>query len=154
MSITVENATIQMLDKLFEIEKESFKEEAFSKLQLEYLLEDSAAVCLVARVDGEITGFVMGRLELDREKLAGHVITIDVLPSLRRRGVAMQLMLEAESQFRQSGAQESRLEVRQGNAAATELYRKLGYVEIAFLRGYYGLAHGLYLSKALGANDP
>jgi [ribosomal protein S18]-alanine N-acetyltransferase len=154
MSIIVENATVQMLDRLFEIEKQSFKKEAFSKLQLEHVLEDSAGISLVARLDGELAGFIMGRLELGRGGLAGHVMTIDVLPIFRRRGVAMRLMLEVESRFRVSRAQESRLEVRQGNAAARGLYRKLGYVEVVVLRGYYRGAHGLYLCKRLEKIDP
>jgi [ribosomal protein S18]-alanine N-acetyltransferase len=154
MSIIVENATIQMLDTLFNIEKQSFKEEAFSKLQLEYVLEDPAGISLVARLDGKLAGFVMGRFELDRWGLAGHVMTIDVLPIFRRRGVAVRLMLEIESRFRASGAQESRLEVRQGNAAARGLYQKLGYVEVTVLRGYYRGAHGLYLCKRLEKMNP
>jgi [ribosomal protein S18]-alanine N-acetyltransferase len=154
MSIIVENATIQMLDRLFEIEKQSFKEEAFSKLQLEHVLEDSAGISLVAWLDGELAGFIMGRLELDRGGLAGNVMTIDVLPIFRRRGVAMRLMLEVEFRFRVSRARESRLEVRQGNAAARGLYRKLGYVEVAVLRGYYRGAHGLYLCKRLEKINP
>jgi [ribosomal protein S18]-alanine N-acetyltransferase len=150
MSITVEDATIQMLGKLHEIEKQSFKEEAFSKLQLATLLEDPGGVSLVARVGGEIAGFVMGRIELTRFGVEGHVMTIDVAPDFRRQGVAMKLMLEVESRFKRGGASESRLEVREGNVAACELYRKLGYMEVAFLRGYYGGANGLYLCKLIG----
>ncbi len=153
MSITIQEATRQMLDRLFLIEKQSFKEEAFSKSQLAYLLEDFAGISLVAFLNGEIAGFVMGRLESSTEEVAGHVLTIEVLPSFRRRGIATLLMLEIESRFRKSGAADSKLEVREENVAARGLYRKLGYVEVAFLRSYYGSAHGLYLRKALGETD-
>jgi len=44
---------------------------------------------------------------------------------------------------------ECRLEVRQDNAAAIGLYKRLGYEEIGLLEGYYGRKHGLYLKKNL-----
>jgi len=154
MSVRVYDATTQMLGRLFEIEKQSFKEEAFSKPQVAYLLEDLASISLVARVDEGITGFVIGRLELSTEGVAGHVMTIEVVPDFRRRGIATLLMLEIESRFRKRGAVESKLEVREENAAARGLYRKLEYVETASLIGYYGLTHGLYLCKALGKIHP
>jgi ribosomal protein S18 acetylase RimI-like enzyme len=44
---------------------------------------------------------------------------------------------------------ECRLEVREDNAAALNLYQKLGYKKVGKLEKYYGEAHGLYLQKTL-----
>jgi len=47
------------------------------------------------------------------------------------------------------GVLECRLEVREDNVAAISLYKRLGYVELGLLEGYYGRKHGLYLKKNL-----
>jgi [ribosomal protein S18]-alanine N-acetyltransferase len=148
MDIEIEDANIRLLGELYEIEKQSFQDEAFSKQQIGYLLEDYNAVSLIARINGEIVGFIIGRIDLIRNKPVGHIMTIDVAPQYRRRGIAQKLMLETEAIFKMKGANECRLEVREGNVAALGLYLKLGYEKISLLENYYGEAHGLYLRKA------
>lgn len=51
-------------------------------------------------------------------------------PELRRRGVAKRLMASAEAMAWQSGADEVRLTVHEGNQAALELYARSGYHSI------------------------
>jgi len=85
----------------------------------------------------------------DRKAVNGHILTIDVLPSHRRKGVGQMLLQEMESIFVQKGVQACLLEVREGNVAAISLYHKLGYEEIGRLENYYGNAHGIYLKKIL-----
>jgi ribosomal protein S18 acetylase RimI-like enzyme len=132
-----------------EIEKQCFKEEAFSKQQISYLLTDYNSVSLVARVDGLIAGFVIGRVDVEPDLITGHIMTLDVVPACRRQGIAQRLMLEVEEIFRQKKVREIRLEAREGNLAALELYAKLGYKKISRLQNYYGSSHGIYLSKTL-----
>ena len=147
MDVVVEDASIRLLDELYEIELQCFKEEAFSKQQIGFLLTDYNAISLVAKVDGEVAGFIIGRIDSVRNKPVGHIMTIDVAPKFRRQGIAQKLMLETEVLFKQKGAKEIRLEVREGNEAALGLYLKLGYRKISRLEHYYGEAHGLYLRK-------
>jgi ribosomal protein S18 acetylase RimI-like enzyme len=149
MELRIEDASIRLLDALFEVETQCFKEEAFSKQQIGYLLLDYNAISLVAKVDGEIAGFIIGRVELIRNQPVGHIMTIDVLPCYRRLGVAKRLMAEVEALFRDWGAEECRLEVRVDNDAALSLYLKLGYRKVGFLENYYESAHGFYLKKTL-----
>jgi ribosomal protein S18 acetylase RimI-like enzyme len=104
---------------------------------------------LIARVNSEIVGFIIGRIEITRGTLYGHIITLETLPSYRRRGVAEKLLRALEALFSRKGATESRLEVREDNIVAINLYQKLGYKSVAKLEGYYGTAHGLYLQKNL-----
>lgn len=147
MEIKIEGASPRHLDELYAIEQQSFKEEAFSKQQIAYLLAEYNAVSLVARVNGEIAGFVIGRIDIERKLTAGHILTIDVALIHRRSGIAQQLLREIEAIFKKKGATECRLEVREDNAAALNLYQKLGYRKVAWLERYYGEAHGLYLRK-------
>jgi ribosomal-protein-alanine acetyltransferase len=149
MGIEIETATIRNLDRLYDIEKQSFQKEAFTKQEIAYLLTDYNAIGLAARIDGEIVGFAIGRIDVARGMPYGHILTIEALPSQRRKGVAEKLLKNLESLFREKGTAESRLEVREDNTAAISLYQKLGYRRVGKLERYYGDAHGLYLKKAL-----
>jgi ribosomal-protein-alanine N-acetyltransferase len=149
MEIKIETATIELLDKLCEIEKQSFQKEAFTKQQIAYLLTSYNSITLVARGNYEIVGFAFGSIELNRVTPNGHVLTIEALPSYRRRGIAKRLLKELETFFKEKGAVESRLEVREDNVSAVNLYLKLGYIPVAKLERYYRDAHGLYLKKKL-----
>jgi ribosomal-protein-alanine acetyltransferase len=149
MTVTVQDASARNLERLYEIEKECFVEEAFTKKQISQLLTDYNSVSLIGREDSEIVGFIVGMIYPDRKASSGHVVTIDVLPLHRRKGVGTMLLNEMESIFAQKGVQVSLLEVREDNVAALSLYRKLGYTEVGRLENYYKNAHGIYLKKVL-----
>ena len=149
MTVTVEDASVKYLDRLYEIETECFGEEAFTKKQIAQLLTDYNSISLIARENGEIVGFIVGMIYPDRKAINGHILTIDVSPSHRRKGIGQKLLQEIESIFSQKGVQACILEVREDNVAATGLYRKLGYKEVGRLENYYGNANGIYLKKIL-----
>ena len=79
----------------------------------------------------------------------GHMLTIDVASAYRRKGIAQKLLQEIETLLKEKGISECRLEVRENNNAALNLYQKMGYTKIGLLEEYYGTAHGLYLKKCL-----
>ncbi len=149
MDIEIESATLRLLDKLYEIEKQSFQREAFTRRQIAYLLTDYNAISLVAKFNGDIVAFAIGRLDVTRGTPYGHILTLETLPSHRRKGIAEKLLRKLEAFFAEKGAVESRLEVREDNAAAIALYTKLGYSRVGKLERYYGDAHGLYFKKQL-----
>ena len=149
MKIKIEDASVKFLDKFYEIEKQCFEREAFTKQQIAYLLTDYNAIGLVARVNGEIAGFVIGRIDVERNMPFGHILTVDIEPFHRRKGIAQKLLHEIEAIFIERGIKECRLEVREDNVAASNLYQKLGYKKVGKLEKYYGDVHGLYLKKTL-----
>jgi len=149
MPITIEDASIRHLDKLYEIEMGCFEREAFTKQQIAHLLTDYNSVSLVAKVNGEIIGFIIGTIYLERNSLTGHILTIDISPIHRRKGTAQKLLQEIEKIFTEKGVKACRLEVREDNIAALRLYQKFGYKKVAKLKNYYGNAHGIYLKKDL-----
>jgi ribosomal-protein-alanine acetyltransferase len=149
MATVIEDALISHLDRLVEIENECFREDTFTKEQIAELLKEYNCVGLVARVDKTIVGFVIGMIYIDRKALYGHILTIDVLPMYRRRGIGNKLLQEMERIFEQKGVRASYLEVKEDNAAAVNLYRKSGYQKIDKLAGYYGKTNGIYFRKAL-----
>jgi ribosomal-protein-alanine N-acetyltransferase len=149
MTAVIEDALIRHLDKLCEIETECFGGEAFTREQILQLIKEYNCVNLIAKVDGIIAGFVIGMMYVDRKALCAHILTIDVSPAFRRRGIGQMLLQEIERIFREKDAKASHLEVREDNVAAISLYRKLGYEKIGKLKNYYVNANGIYFKKSL-----
>lgn len=149
MEIKIETASLKLLDRLFEIEEQCFDQEAFTKRQIAYLLTDYNTIALVAKADNDITGFIIAQEEIDDNILYGHIITINVALTYRRKGIATKLLKEIEEIFKQKGITECHLEVREDNKAAVKLYQNSGYQKIGRLEKYYGKKHGLYLKKNL-----
>jgi ribosomal-protein-alanine acetyltransferase len=149
MTVTVEDASIGHLDRLYEIEMECFEKEAFTKKQIAQLLMDYNSVGLVAKEDDKILGFIIAMIYVDRNASSGHILTIDVSPAHRRKGIGQMLLQEIEKILFAKSVRACHLEVREDNVAAISLYRKLGYQKIAKLKNYYGNAHGICLKKVL-----
>ncbi len=149
MNVNIESANVKLLERLYEIEKQSFRNEAFSKRQIGYLLRDFNSISLVGRVNDEIVAFVIGRIEVEGKTLYGHIFTLETVPIYRRKGIAQKLLKALEIMFLERGAAESRLEVREDNSYALNLYRKLGYRQTGKMEGYYGNAAGLSFRKKL-----
>jgi [ribosomal protein S18]-alanine N-acetyltransferase len=149
MEIKIETASIRLLDKLCEIEQQCFDQEAFSKRQISYLLTDYNTIALVAKTNSDIAGFIITQIEIENNTLYGHIITINVSPSYRRKGIASKMLKETEELLKQKSMGECHLEVREDNAAALKLYQNSGYQKIGRLEKYYGKKHGLCLKKNL-----
>lgn len=149
MILKAQCASISDLEKLYEIERECFIEEAFTKKQISQLLTDYNSLSLIALDDDEIVGFIVALIYPERRSDSGHVVTLDVSLSHRRKGVGKMLLKEMESIFIQKGVRVSVLEVREDNIAALSLYGKLGYRAAGRLKNYYKNAHGVYLKKFL-----
>ncbi|HVP27472.1 MAG TPA: ribosomal protein S18-alanine N-acetyltransferase [Candidatus Bathyarchaeia archaeon] len=149
MPITIETATINHLNQLCEIEKICFKAEAFTKQQIASLLADYNSVSLVAKENNHIVGFIIGSIYFERNALTGHILTIDVLPVQWGKGIGTRLLREIEELFKAKNVNACRLEVREDNLAAINLYEKFGYKVIGKLKSYYDGADGIYLRKTL-----
>jgi ribosomal-protein-alanine N-acetyltransferase len=108
---------------------------AYTAEELRAGLRDPGAVAMVAEnAAGQVVAFILAqRLRLGR----GHIITLDVLPSYRRRGVARELMKRCEERLRAAGVRQVRLETAVSNQPAQSLYRSLGYTLIRRVPRYY-----------------
>jgi ribosomal-protein-alanine acetyltransferase len=149
MELKIETASIKLLDKLFEIEEQCFDQEAFSKRQIAYLLTDYNTIALAAKANSDIAGFILTQVEIENDTLFGHIITINVASTYRRKGIASKMLQEMEIILKQKGIRECHLEVREDNSAALKLYQNNGYQKISRLEKFYGKSHGLYLKKNL-----
>ena len=137
------------LDKLYEIEEQCFDQEAFTKRQIAYLLTDYNTIALVAKANKDIAGFIIAQIEIENTTMYGHIITINVTPNYRRKGIAQKLLKETETLLKQKGINEIHLEVKEDNTPAIKLYQTRGYQKIGKIEKYYGKTHGLYLKKTL-----
>jgi len=149
MLASIEKASIEHLDRLCEIEMKCFETEAFTKQQIAHLLTDSNSVILVSKVKGEIVGFVIGKTYMDKKPATGQILTIDVSPKHRRKGIGQRLLQEIEKTFKDKGVKLCCLEARENNIVALSLYQKFGYKTVGRLENYYGDAHGIRLRKVL-----
>lgn len=134
----IRKATLTDLDEIYKIEVECFVEEAFTYSQLKYCLRSPDFVTLIALINGEALGFIIGSLEGLRGKIVGHVYTLDVKRKFRRIGIGSALLEAIEKIFISKGAKRSYLEVRLDNIAAKRLYLKHCYRLKKVIRNYYG----------------
>ncbi|MDK2383626.1 MAG: N-acetyltransferase, partial [Candidatus Korarchaeota archaeon] len=68
----------------------------------------------------------------------GHIVSVAVLETHRRRGLGTRLMLAAMNDLKRSyGAAEAYLEVRVSNLPAIRLYEKLGFRVVRRVPMYY-----------------
>ena len=147
MELKIETATIKQLDQLFKIEEDCFDQEAFTKQQIAYLLSDINTIALIAKSNVDIAGFVIAQIEVEENTEYGHIVTINVAPKFRRKGIATRMLQEIESFLKQRSITQIRLEVREDNNTALKLYNKLDYKTQGKLDRYYGNKHGIYLKK-------
>nr|WP_246495354.1 GNAT family N-acetyltransferase [Ameyamaea chiangmaiensis] len=80
-----------------------------------------------------VRGFVMARQVLDE----AEVLTLAVLPSCRRQGIASALLARLAVDCRGRGAGRLFLEVSEANTAARALYEGCGFAGIGRRRAYY-----------------
>jgi len=112
---------------------------AYSKAELQHFLTHPNCCCWIAeQPESKLAGFVIIERASRNGRPAGHIVTLDVDPAERRRGLGTLLMQTAEEQMKQEGAGMMSLEVAENNAAARQFYRGLGFVTRGRIAKYYG----------------
>ncbi len=128
--------TDKYLAEVLKLNLRCFREgENYTKHTFSYLLSEPN--CLSYRLvtpDENLVGFVF---IMTSEDGTGHITTIGIAPEHRRRGLAHKLLNHAEDALRRRGINTVRLEVRIGNHAAQNLYRRRGYAVVQRLENYY-----------------
>ena len=99
-----------------------------------------------------MAGFLVASHSSRQPGRTAHIVTLDVDPALRRRGVASLLMNDAEQRYRVLGCEGLQLEVAVDNVAAQQFYLCQGFVQTGFLRGYYnGVLDAVTMKKLFRA---
>ena len=139
----------KFIDEVLRLNLRCFREgENYTKHTFAYLLNEPN--CLSYRLitaDENLVGFIFIMMSEDG---AGHITTIGIAPEHRRRGLAHKLLDHAENALRMRDIRTVRLEVRAGNDAAQNLYRRRGYAVVQRLENYYNNGEsGFLMVKAL-----
>ncbi len=125
---------------------------AYSRAELHAFLAHPSSFTAVACAGGEIAGFAIVRSMRRRTSSALHLLTIDVAPPFRRRGVGLFLMGWVFSKGRELGSRSVELEVAVDNAGAQHFYARLGFDVQGTIPGYYnGVTDALRMERALGS---
>jgi ribosomal protein S18 acetylase RimI-like enzyme len=150
--VRLRRATARDLDALLAIERECFRTDRLTRVDLDNALaHPRAALWLLADRAGP-AGYALLRLP-DRRGIA-RIDSLGVARRARGRGLARRLVARCERAARAAGGARLRLEVRASNRAARALYAGFGYAEQARLAAYYADGgHGLRLEKRLASRS-
>ncbi len=115
------------------IEKEIFGRNAWTEKDFAETTAIEYAYYLIAEEEGKIVG-ACGYRDMCGEACITNVC---VIPEERRKGIAERMLHSLISHGKEAGVNAFTLEVRSKNAAAIELYNKLGFVSEGVRPGFY-----------------
>jgi len=143
--IIITNVSEEDLQKVYEIELESFEEPyPYSLLKAYYYL--AKELFMVARDGNEILGYALGIVQYGYR---GHVVSIAVKKDYREKGIGSMLLQNLENRFKALNCTHSYLEVNYKNIPAIKFYNKQGYVVVKFQKNYYGRGkHAFIMAKS------
>lgn len=108
-------------------------DEAWQPHLIERILSAPGAFGFLYQHEGRVIAFVLCR-SADTE---GEVLSLGVLPEVRRQGLARALMDAAITHAIELGIGHLFLEVAEDNAPARRLYETLGFSQVGRRRAYY-----------------
>lgn len=133
MSLIIRRMTVEDVPAAHELDVLSFTL-PWPERSLRFEVTDNpAARCWVAELGGRLVGMLVLWMIVDE----AHIATIATHPEHRRQGIAKQLFVEALDLAYAEGARSVLLEVRAGNQAAREMYRKFGFEIVGRRERYY-----------------
>jgi len=118
------------IDRISILEQASF-DDPYPSYFLSELARDNPETFLVLTLNNKIVGYGI----IDHWDDHDHLISIAVHPDNRRKGFGEAILVELEKMS--SKERPLKLEVRQSNAAAIQLYLKLGFMKTGLAEGYY-----------------
>ena len=117
---------IDYIEQIFNLEKEIFKNSAFSKSYLNTLIKGDNSFIYVYLIDDKVCGYLM---ILDSIEVY-EILAIATIEEYRNKGIAQELLakIRIKNIF---------LEVRESNQTAINFYKKNKFKEISIRKNYY-----------------
>lgn len=132
MDLKIRTVQARDLFDVLTIAKESFTVSwSFNSFKNEFLNERS--IFKVAEYDGKVVGYAVVRKLIDEAEL----LSIAVKKELRKMGIAQALLNEIFEELKKASIKSCFLEVRESNAEAIQLYKKVGFKKINVRKNYY-----------------
>jgi [ribosomal protein S18]-alanine N-acetyltransferase len=146
------------LQPIFELDEICFEPPfRFSLRAMRRFAEAQNALTVIAESDagegGEIVGFCLAHLEPSGRQQVAYVVTLDVAPEHRRRGLAARMIRRIEEQARDAGCVAIGLHVWVGNETAIRFYEREGYERTRLARGFYGAGLDAFVYSKLIAPE-
>lgn len=141
--IKIRRVTKEDLEPISEIERLSF-EDFYSPTFMDVLYRLNRETFLVAEKEGKIVGYVIAT----NDGGVGHIISIAIQPSERRKHIGWSLMAKVLDILKESKVTTVRLEVKKSNVEAQKFYEALGFKYYYTIDGYYGDEDGLVYFKS------
>jgi [ribosomal protein S18]-alanine N-acetyltransferase len=149
---TIRDYRASDFQRLWEIDQLCFPPGiAYNQMELSSFIMGRNTIALVAefqqpgflrRPEGGDSPPIAGFAVADHRARTGRILTLDVLPEMRRSGLGSRLMRECEHRLRSAGCKEIYLETAVNNEAAARLYQKMEYEILRTIPDYYS-SHGL-----------
>ena len=149
MKDNIRQAKLYDVPALSRIEQDSFDSPwSAAEITKDVTSKDGNIYVAVIESDGETAGYAEMRTVAGEAQI--YNIVID--KAFRGRGLGEELLRHLIDRAKESGCSMMTLEVRGGNEAAMELYRKLGFREVGRRAGYYsaGGEDAVLMDLALG----
>ena len=141
--ILIRRCTLEDLEAVIEVNEKELPED-YPYFFYKSILDNYPESFLVACNDiGKVIGYIMWRVErtpaIHSLKLInkGHLVSIAVLKSYRRLGIASTLIANSMKYLKKYKIHEFVLEVRVSNYTAINLYRKFHYTTDSIKEKYY-----------------
>ena len=133
--VILRQAVAKDLDALVQLEQRCFSEDRISRRSFKRFLDMPRDRLIVARQESELVGYCL--VLMNAATRLARIYSIAVSPSVRGRGVGEKLVREAEKEAVEADRILMRLEVREDNTGAINLYKRLGYRQFGTYRDYY-----------------
>ena len=117
---------VDYIEQIFNLEKDIFKNSAFSKESTENLVKADNSFIYTYLVDEKICGYLMVLDSID----VYEILAIATVEEYRNKGIAQELLDKIKTK-------DIFLEVRESNKKAINFYKKNNFKQISIRKGYY-----------------
>ena len=117
---------VDYIEQIFNLEKNIFKNSAFSKESTENLVKADNSFISAYLVDEKVCGYLMVLDSID----VYEILAIATIEECRNKGIAQELLDKIKTK-------DIFLEVRKNNEKAINFYKKNNFKQISIRKGYY-----------------
>ena len=117
---------INYMEQIFNLEKEIFKNSAFSKSYLNTLIKGDNSFIYIYLIDDKVCGYLIILDSID----VYEILAIATIEKYRNKGIAQELLDKIKTK-------DIFLEVRESNQTAINFYKKNNFKEISIRKNYY-----------------
>ena len=117
---------VDYIEQIFNLEKDIFKNSAFSKVSTENLVKADNSFIYTYIIDDKVCGYLMVLDSID----VYEILAIATIEEYRNKGIAQELLDKIKTK-------DIFLEVRESNQVAINFYKKNKFKEISVRKNYY-----------------